>query len=206
MTLTVVECITPNAMGIRNNHEYTDNPDESSNRKNQQSLQPEETVQTKFQSIVLMAVIFLASGSIYGQLDFDSPNVIQTSFTRKMAAQYSSGPVSGSSGCDSCASQQGTIYSGVGTGYAADSCDSCGVASYGGQAFGCGGCDDGCGIIEESCGFDCGGRQFGLTVSGIVDIPMDGVFQTSYDALVTAGTLGVPPATLAGATPIQTEF
>ena len=81
---------------------------------------------------------------------------------------------------------------------------------------GFGDCDGGCGgggqFLDSGFSDDCcgagydGGRRMGLTVSGIVDIPLDGVFHTGADARISAGALGVPTGTLPAATPIDLLF
>ena len=154
---------------------------------------------------------FLSCSNVSGQIDFDRPDLIKTSFAREMAASFEAdkgaaksvvpAPIADfggnvSSGCSSCGGGGGNGFVG-GPVFGGPSGD-------GGFSSGCG-CDDGLwgdggGSIDSGfsgfigdVGGDCcgqGGRQMGLIVSGIVDVPLDGVFLTNTRGRTTAGELG----------------
>ena len=126
-------------------------------------------------SIAFVAITF-------GQIDFDSPEVIQTSFTRQESGQTFTQPTTSSCNCSSN-SWSGNYSAAFGDSY----CDSC----FGGSDIACG--DSGCGAAS----------RWGLTVSGIIDIALDGVFHTGDDARINAAALGVPPAIYLPATPFD---
>lgn len=139
--------------------------------------------------------IFFGS-TLQAQSYFDSPEVIQTSFTRKMQPKFTDEMMAGGTmvyggqGCD-CGGN-----SGYGHGPMASS-------SYGGYAD-C--CDDGPSCVS-CCEPDCGmGSSFRINVSGIIDIPLDGTFHSAYDTSITAGALGVAPAVFTAATPFDLSF
>ena len=145
------------------------------------------------------------------QIDFDRPDVIQTSFMRQIAkdkaekqpsAQKSPAPASpnfSSNQSDSYAAAAYDLgYGGYGYGNSYDN-DCCGCNS---------GCEHNYGCTQNYCSDNFGeccesGSTMSLTVSGIVDIPLDGVFHTGDDASVTAAALGVPGGLYGGATPFD---
>lgn len=279
---------------IRKNRNYTDNRTKTINLKIRYNLPPEDTVKkidSRLFGTVIGAVVTLVGSVAYGQIDFDRPDVIRTSFAREMEealagekssavpeSVISSAPPTpggggfdnyiappqhagsfdggGSCGCSSCGSS-GDVGFSHGGGFSGGGCSSCGGngggddggwGSYCGgdknssffkdAQFGCGHCGSGGfgggGLSSKfgggglsgkfgggggscsTCGSDGGGRsglmsflgggQRGLLASGIVEIPLDGVFLTGDDARVDAATLGVDPAVWPGGTPFDLLF
>jgi hypothetical protein len=59
--------------------------------------------------------------------------------------------------------------------------------------------------VEDSC-CQPPAKRFGFSMSGIVDIPLDGVFVTGDDSRTTAGAFSVPAAIWAAGTPLNLNF
>ena len=152
-----------------------------------------------FRCSVFLGLILLP-GSLSAQIDFDRPDVIQTSFARQMAEErggsksYVTPASHNSYGCQSCSS--GGYSAGYSYGHTsgAELWSDCGSCST---------CDSCCGAVDYCCP---GSSRLGLTVSGIIDIPLDGVFHTGDDASVLASDLGIPAGVWPGGTPFDLLF
>ena len=163
----------------------------------------------KLGTILGLAVLSPVS-SLPGQIDFDRPDLIKTSFAREMAAKFEEDEKKS----EATTSAPAPVTADIGSSVSA--CSDCGgyqmsgyPAAFGSAPglnnYGCG-CDQGLwgsGAFSSTsyCGGDgCenggsgdswfGNRNLGLMVSGIVDIPMDGVFLTHASGQVGAGVLG----------------
>ena len=152
---------------------------------------------------ILMASISQSSA----QIDFDRPEVLLTSFTRQAAQEKAEAKASTPPPAPvaSCECQRGNGYyddhnAGFGYGHPyLDDCCGCSASC----ATSCGPeCGSACFI--DDCGDCCDtGSSMSLMVSGIVDVPLDGVFHTGDDASITAATLGVPTGLYGATTPFD---